>query len=207
MNKIMIGLSGKISSGKDSFADIAVDRFGFKKLSFAGLLKEEVKEFLHKFKISFTEDNIYGTQLDKEQVISFPEYFDYSSMVEEYPFLAMKCRDLTFRYLLQLWGTEYRRAQDPDYWIKAFNKQAQQYPFVVCSDLRFKNEYEYFRSIEAVCVRIERTDGFISGTVRHLSEIDLDDVIGWDYVIINNSTYEKYCERIVNVLNAIMEIK
>lgn len=193
INDIVIAISGKLGVGKDSFADIAVNEYDFVKLSLAGMLKEEVREFLIRYDISFEERNLYGTQADKEELILFPEYFDYGQLVEHYPFLEMKCRDLTFRFLLQLWGTEYRRKQNDNYWIEAFDREASKHKHVVCSDLRFGNEYDYFKSINAYCVRINRGDSFVSSTNNHLSETALDNIQDWDYVLNNNNvTLQEY---------------
>lgn len=200
MKNIVIAVSGKLGSGKDSFADIAVENFGFKKISLAGLLKEEVREFLNKYGISFSENNLYGSQADKEEVISFPKSLNFGDLIEEYEFLAGKGRGLTFRYLLQLWGTEYRRKTDDDYWINAFDKEALKYDKVICSDLRFKNEFRYFKSINAPCIRIYRPTSFASNTSDHISEIDLDDIDTWDHFIHNTTTlidYKKTCNDVL----------
>jgi hypothetical protein len=206
MKNIVIAVSGKLGSGKDSFADIAVESFGFKKISLAGLLKEEVREFLNKYGISFSENNLYGSQADKEELISFPESFDFGNFVEENPFLERKCRDITFRYLLQLWGTEYRRKIDDDYWINAFDKESLKYDKVICSDLRFKNEFRYFKSIGAPCIRIYRPTSFTSNTSDHISEIDLDDIDinEWSHFIHNSASLDDYKKTCNDVLTSIL---
>lgn len=207
MNQILIALSGKMSSGKDTFADIAVSEFGFKKISLASTLKEEVSNFLNKFGIIYKYENLYGTQADKEEEIKFPPYFDFSNMVEEYPFLERMCRGLTFRLLLQLWGTEYRRAQDDDYWVKSYNNKTRDIPLLICPDLRFKNEFNYFKSIGGLCIRINRDNGFKSNTSDHLSETDLDNRRDWYYLIENNSTLEEFERTIRSALNLICRYK
>lgn len=50
------------------------------------------------------------------------------------------------RWLLQQWGTEYRRSQDPDYWVlyglEYMDKHAQDGDLWVVTDVRFANEAE-----------------------------------------------------------------
>ena len=192
INRLTIALSGKAGVGKDVFADVAVNEFGFKKVSLASSLKDEVSDFLNKFGIKYEERNLYGTQQDKEEIISFPPFFDFSSMVEEYRFLERRCRNLTFRLLLQLWGSEYRRNESDSYWIDKYHEKTKDIPLVICSDLRFINEYNYFKSIHALCIRIEREDSFKSASSNHISETELDDIDNWYYFIENNSTLEDY---------------
>lgn len=56
------------------------------------------------------------------------------------------------RWLLQNWGTEYRRAQDPDYWINRGRETIEvliddRVPLVVVTDVRFQNEVDVIHSL------------------------------------------------------------
>lgn len=117
----LIGLAGPARSGKDTVANHLVKAHGFTKFSFADALYEEVSEAF-RVSVGFLQD---------------PRIKD-----ADVPELALKhCRDEKFvevarvarwgmkgpafrgtarspRFILQTWGTEYRRAQDPDYWIR-----------------------------------------------------------------------------------------
>jgi len=91
-----------------------------------------------------------------------------------------------WRTLLQYYGTEFRRKQDPFYWVKQLaNKLEQEKPKIaLVSDLRFRSEM-YF--VEHFCkgstVKVVR-HGFVDlvNNTQHPSEIDLDGV-DFDYVI------------------------
>ena len=191
--RVIIGISGKIGSGKDHFSDIAVNEFNFTKIPFAKALKNEVIDFLIEFNIPYKLSNIWGTQSEKEEELSFPSYFDFSSMVEKYMFLEKKCRGLTFRLLMQLWGTEYRRLQDKDYWVKKTLLSISKYDKVVISDMRFMNEYMAIKLIGGIVIRINRTESFKDPSIiRHLSETDLDNILNWDYKVDNYNSLSSY---------------
>src|SRR6185437_6768439 len=52
------------------------------------------------------------------------------------------------RALYQFWGSEYRRAQDPFYWIKKLQQhvEARNPRVVIIDDLRFPNEFFFVKS-------------------------------------------------------------
>ena len=65
-NKILIGLMGYARSGKDTIASFLVKRLGFKRISFADTLKEDLNEF---FKVQVWEDlNSKGINLKFEEI-------------------------------------------------------------------------------------------------------------------------------------------
>lgn len=60
------------------------------------------------------------------------------------------------RWLLQVWGTDLRRAEDPDYWVKQAEIEAKQmeYTFPVFTDVRFPNEANMVRRNGGIIVRV-----------------------------------------------------
>lgn len=207
---MIVGTSGKAGSGKDTFCDVAVEEFGAIRISFAGGLKEEVAEFLTFHSISFEPRNLYGTQEDKEEVFFFPTS-ENANGDDQTGFLKVCGRYdakrggwyVTFRALLQWWGTEYRRAQDDQYWIKkALAKCSDNTKTYVISDCRFKNEAQAIIDADGILVRVNRPNGIDISNMAHASEIDLDDWDNWDCIIENTGTLEEYKE----VCHAIMTV-
>jgi hypothetical protein len=94
------------------------------------------------------------------------------------------CTHGKYRTLLQWWGSEYRRAQDPDYWIKRVAERiAHDQPDVaLLTDFRFINEGRYIKDSGGYCVKVSRTD-YVSHVPQHHSETMLDTVpFGyWDF--------------------------
>lgn len=92
------------------------------------------------------------------------------------------------------WG----RAQDADYWLK---KIIEQDGNIMVTDVRVPHEYEVFKNAGAVSIRVEASRdtrlkrGELIGE-NDITEIGLDNVTDWDYVIDNNSDYETLNEKV-----------
>ncbi len=79
------------------------------------------------------------------------------------------------RKLQQLYATEYRRAQDPDYWKnKAFNVvDYSRADVIVFDDMRFENEFGEVEYRDGFTWDVERV-GWKSDVPVHASELQLD---------------------------------
>lgn len=64
------------------------------------------------------------------------------------------------RPVLQIWGTEFRRAQDPDYWVRQAETKiinhcgTTTYPMVF-NDVRFQNEIDMLRECGFLIIKID----------------------------------------------------
>lgn len=148
----LVGLSGWAGTGKDSVAAVLAECGGFQRHSFADALRAEICE-------AFGIEALYLTRRDLKEVPS--------------PALALRqCRDFGFlgaaalahpsgsfflrdfldqprsaREVMQLWGTEYRRRQNPAYWTrimvdKISTGRKNGLRHFVITDVRFPNECE-----------------------------------------------------------------
>lgn len=95
--------------------------------------------------------------------------------------------------LLQWWGTEFRRAQDPDYWVKkAMSSIPVGTNLALFTDVRFKNEAAAIKNASGYTVevvRLEQDGTRYYATDRpkeHISEIELDEY-NWDFNIMSKS--------------------
>lgn len=91
--------------------------------------------------------------------------------------------------LLIWWGTEYRRAQDPDYWVKkALDSIPVGTNLAIFTDVRFKNEAEAIKAkgghlIEVVRLNQDGSRFYSDDRPRdHASETELDGY-NWDHFI------------------------
>ena len=80
------------------------------------------------------------------------------------------CPNGKFRTLLQFWGTQYRRAQDPSYWVKALSEQLllEGADWALISDLRFVNEYNWVKAWNGTTIRVIREGHHVAS--NHISE-------------------------------------
>ena len=105
---------------------------------------------------------------------------------------------VTVRRVLQWWGTEYRRAQDPDYWTKAWSRKIEQFDLeqthVLIDDVRFVNELNTIKVHGGLIVKIERP-GF-DGANNHASETSLDNYTDWSEIVVNDGTLEEFKSKI-----------
>ena len=96
------------------------------------------------------------------------------------------------------WG----RAQDADYWLKKKKKKKGN---IIVTDVRVPHEYEVFKSAGAITIRVEASRdvrasrGNLVGE-NDITEIGLDNIKNWDYIIDNNSTYENLELQVKNII-------
>ena len=97
------------------------------------------------------------------------------------------------------WG----RGQSPDYWLK---KIIEQDGNIVVTDVRIKHEYNVFKNAGAITIRVEADrdiresrGGKLIGE-DDVTEIDLDDIQDWDFLIDNNKDYETLKKEVLKIV-------
>ena len=100
------------------------------------------------------------------------------------------------------WGRE----QDPDYWLKKIISQEGN---IMVTDVRVQHEYDVFKNAGAITIRVEASrevrlqrGGSLTGE-NDITEIGLDNVKDWDYIIDNNSDYETLKENTIKIVKKI----
>ena len=74
------------------------------------------------------------------------------------------------------------------------------------TDVCVPHEYEIFKSAGAIAIRIEAsrevrsTRGELVGETD-VTEVGLDHINDWDYIIENNSDYETFKTKVLEVIN------
>ena len=97
------------------------------------------------------------------------------------------------------WG----RSQSQDYWLEEIIEQKGN---IVVTDVRIKHEYEIFKSAGAISIRIEadrelreKRGGKLVGE-DDVTEVDLDNIRDWDYIIDNNRDYETLKKEVLSIV-------
>lgn len=174
---MILGVMGQARSGKDTFADFMVEKYGFIRIALADPIKRIAMDIYQ-----MTEEQLWGE--DKE----LPDM--------RYPIPGKGF--LTPRVACQVIGTEMARTLYPDTWVNYFKRCAvavlagthtytrtegsvKVTPYtrwfskkpqgVICSDARFKNEVKALHSIDGKVIRLVRSgkDGSV-GIKGHQSE-------------------------------------
>jgi hypothetical protein len=225
---MILAVSGKARSGKGEFAKIAEQKYGAQIINFAGALKEEVIDFLQKQNIPFRLENIYGENKYREETFAIIKNnmlldhdFPINDLTNRFGKTLLASNYLqtfiSYRSLLQWWGTEYRRSQDNNYWVKRALAKCKPWTvefgkdeiikenLYIIDDLRFENEAIALIDAGAKLIRVERPNNPnpISNP-WHESECSLDEWIEWDYIIENASTLEEYHSSVRMVLEEIL---
>ncbi len=141
---MIIGICGFIGSGKDTAADYLVNFHGFRRESFAGILKDSVAAVF-----GWDREMLEGRTTQSRQ---------WREEVDTWWAERLGIPHLTPRWVLQYWGTDIlRKGFHDDIWIAGLeNKLRSSKDDVVISDCRFPNEILGLRAQGAKIVWIQR---------------------------------------------------
>ena len=103
------------------------------------------------------------------------------------------------RVILQWWGTDYRRDQDPNYWVK--RAEEKMVAPIVYSDTRFPNEAKAVVEHNGVIWRIERPpqEDSNDGIKGHSSESVAHTILA-DLTLKNDTVLEIFAQRVRGAL-------
>jgi hypothetical protein len=89
------------------------------------------------------------------------------------------------RTILQWWGTDYRRAQDVNYWVRQLMERLnrEQPDVALITDVRFPNEVDAIHRAGGLVVKVTRTTAPDIVVPGHASEDSLDGCSVWDFEI------------------------
>jgi hypothetical protein len=155
---MIIGISGKMGTGKTTLAKHLVALMGGRVASFADELRLEVSE-----------------------LFEIPVSSLVSRECKENMTVAIGQRRMTVRELLQWWGA-LRRETDADYWVDRLVASVGLRELVFVDDVRYYNEAAAIRAAGGQVFRLDPYDGWLCGVGSdHLSETDLDDGFAFDW--------------------------
>lgn len=213
---VVVGISGKIGSGKNYLADRLIEEYSRRGLkagfsSFATPLKAELSQIIQS--LPGPDESIaasYNMPLKQAQKLRELLAADYAARG-----LSLTAYDRTegVRRALQYLGTDIRRAVDQQYWVNLFKRAVDRtLDFALVTDVRFPNEADAMIDMSGVILRLEvpeevildRTrnrDGLLysAEALAHPSETALDDYPKFDFVI--GSDFD-----VTNVANRIMSV-
>lgn len=196
---MIIGISGKIGSGKDTAAELLQELYpeaNFEIKKFAGKLKQ-VASMLTGIAIEKFEDQEFKKTHLGPEWSSFIYIGEFKDQLVE--------NRMTVRELLQKLGTEAMReglhqnvwvnSLFADYLAKTIATGTSEFdvtekdvlPNWIITDVRFANEAIAVKK-RGILIRIERDN--LSFTSNHSSETSLDNYSDFDYVIKNNGSIE-----------------
>lgn len=195
---MIIGISGKIGSGKDTVAGILQElEPSFQNKKYAGKLKQIAGILLGVDPAKFEDQEYKKQQLGKEwkywfdlkrdEVADPEEMANYFLNVNQDLGRFIELKPPTVRIFLQRLGTEAMRQRiHTDVWVNALFSDYTPDQNWVITDVRFENEAQRIKEMGGTLIRINRDTGSNSGA--HPSETALDNYEGFDVHLGNNGS-------------------
>lgn len=141
MERKIIGVTGIIGSGKDSFSKPFIEA-GFQKISFADTLKDAVSAIF-----GWDRDMLSGDTVESRE---------FREQIDEYWSTKLN-KDVTPRWVLQNVGTDvFRKYFDDNIWIYSAEKKILNHEKVIVTDCRFVNEIKLIRNLGGTIVEVHR---------------------------------------------------
>jgi hypothetical protein len=203
---MIIGVTGLIGSGKDTVANYLTTFHGFKKLSFAGSLKDAVASVF-----GWDREMLEGTTKSSRE---------WREQVDPWWANRLDIPHLTPRWILQYWGTEVcRNSFHNDIWVASVqNKLRKATDDIVITDCRFANEVLVIKEVGGVTIRVERgsrpdwyavAEAYNAGT-ESKEELDKFNIhaseyssvgLDYDHWLDNNQTIDDLHNKVNQLLN------
>jgi len=181
----LLGLTGKKRSGKDTFAAVLVEEYGFTRVAFADPVKEAVLALNPIVHVEVTSvlpsPLISEEELAYEQLLEHvPDVMRLGEAVDEYGWDRAKESLPEVRRLLQEYGTGIR-VYDPEFWTREAVRRIEAVDGpVVVTDVRFRNEAQLITDLGGTGVKIVRPGQ--SDDDNHPSEREVD-LTDWPHVV------------------------
>ena len=162
---VIIGLTGEAGAGKDSVAQ-ALFGTGFRAIAFADALRAEVAE-AWRVDVRMLIDRVLKETPLPALAIGMCNSPGFLRWAVHRGYGLHEPRSA--RWLMQHWGTEYRRGQDPGYWLRIVQAWLRRQlglgnRRLIVTDVRFANEAALLRALGGRIVRVHRPE--LSGGAR-----------------------------------------
>jgi hypothetical protein len=146
---MIIGITGKIGSGKDTAADYLCTVHGFKRMSFAGTLKDAVSAVFN-----WDRELLEGSTKTSRE---------WRETVDQWWADRLGIPNLTPRWILQQWGTDVcRKSFHNDIWVASVeNRLLVTKDDIVITDCRFPNEINAIQAAGGITMRTNRGGTYI----------------------------------------------
>ena len=190
----LIAICGFQGSGKDTLANILVEKYGYTKVSFGGILKDAVS-IIFNWDRELLEGNTTKSR-------------EWRETVDNWWATRLNIPNLTPRYILQHIGTDILRNKfHPDIWVAALERKLYNKSGIVITDCRFTNEIAMVKKLDGKLIHIYK--GIIPSWFGNENEFPKEihsSEVTWtkykfDKTIENNGSINDLNIKIYNYLN------
>jgi hypothetical protein len=201
---MIIGISGKMGSGKNEVADM-ISYIGFRNAEGTFNQFKEAQDIRNTFlknerwyDAERTLPNIHSFAENLKKCLAVCTGIDFHALEDrnvkssEIPWLG-----ISYRQLLQQFGEGIRGTVDKNFWVNSLLSQYEKPNIWIISDVRHIEEADAILERDGILIRVNR-DGL--DTDDHISETNLDDYQKFNYTIDNNGTLEDLFNKCKNLL-------
>ena len=181
---MIIGISGKAGSGKDTSAKMLEVLYANPDISYEDFANKRYKNFAD-IQIVHFADSL------KETAQVLFRIGEWETNTQEGKKTTINWIGKTVRELLQGIGQGLRDAIDPNLWVKILFANTEGWTNYIIADVRYPNEIKAIKERNGILLRIDRKG---AGAGNHSSETALDDYKEWDVHIENNNSIEDLFE-------------
>lgn len=181
---MIIGISGKAGSGKDTAAKMLEVLYANPDISYEDFANRRYKNFADIQIVHFAD------ALKETAQVLF-RLGEWETNTQEGKKTTIDWIGKTVRELLQGIGQGLRDAIDPNLWIKILFANTKGWSNYIIADVRYPNELYAIIKRNGILLRIDRKG---AGAGNHSSETALDNYKEWDVHIENNGSLEDLFE-------------
>jgi len=167
----LIAFTGYKQTGKTTAANHLIEHYGYMRHNFKDALVAEVKE-----RFPDLLEEILFQEMSYHSLAQRETYIDSIDAL-------LTTKPPLMRALLQNYGTEVRRRDNPNYWVHQWKYNLHRFPLergVITDDVRFLNEAQAIKDLGGTIIRLTRPDITTGG--EHSSETEMNQIES-DYTI------------------------
>jgi hypothetical protein len=187
---MIVLISGWKRSGKDTVGDYLQKSIGFKRTSFAAVLKDMVAEQYGIDRASIDDQSLKEEPLFHLPVVPKDAFSEHVTSFMKGEFKNVDGQLYWTRRALCILEGSIKRAVDSNYWVSRALKDIPINTNIVITDVRYRSEVEAVKDIarrKGVPVYTVRINRFETSPSQDPSEIDLDNY-SFDFTIPNTGT-------------------
>ena len=204
---MIIGVSGKIGSGKNEVADMIsylhfVNPNGtFEQFQKQQWIRDKYLEHGMYDSADLNLPGIHSFAFNLKQCIAACTGVDYHDLAKRsLKSTQISWLNISFRQLLQSLGEAVRCQINENFWVYSMLATYQDSDFWIVSDVRYKNEADELLSRGALLIRINRES---NNSDTHQSEVDLDSYDKFSYIIENDGSLEDLYNKVKKIYQTV----